>query len=69
MEKTLYERLGGYEAIAAVATNLVGRLQKDDRLKRFWMNRGADGIARELQLLIDFYVQVQGGLSIIKVET
>ena len=41
---TLYERLGGYDAIAAVATDLVGRLQRDAQLGRFWAHRGADGI-------------------------
>jgi truncated hemoglobin YjbI len=30
--KTLYERLGGYDAIAAVANNLVARLNKDPQL-------------------------------------
>jgi hemoglobin len=33
--KTLYARLGGYDAIAAVANNLVSRLQADARLGRF----------------------------------
>ena len=30
--KTLYARLGGYDAIAAVAENLVSRLRADERL-------------------------------------
>ena len=30
--KTLYERLGGYDAIAAVAHDLVARLNKDPQL-------------------------------------
>ena len=53
-EKTLYERLGGYDAIAAVAENLLPRLESDAQLGRFWANRGDDGIAREKQLLIDY---------------
>ena len=59
--KTLYERLGGYDAIAAVATDLVARLQKDSRLGRFWAHRGADGVKRELQLLIDYLCWCAGG--------
>ena len=34
-EKTLYSRLGGYDAIAVVVENLVGRLMQDERLGRF----------------------------------
>jgi len=33
--KTLYERLGGYDAIAAVANDLLPRLQADPQLGRF----------------------------------
>ena len=59
--KTLYARLGGYDAIAAVAENLVSRLRADERLGRFWAHRGEDGIRRETQLLIDFLCQSAGG--------
>lgn len=60
-DKTLYERLGGYDAIAAVAGDLLPRLQSDAQLGRFWDNRGDDGIAREAQLLIDFLSASAGG--------
>ena len=59
--KTLYERLGGYDAIVAVSGDLLPRLMSDSRLKRFWDNRGQDGIAREKQLLIDFLCANSGG--------
>jgi hemoglobin len=58
---TLYTRLGGYDAIAAVASDLLPRLQTDNRLARFWQNRGEDGIRREKQLLIDFLCASAGG--------
>jgi hemoglobin len=58
---TLYSRLGGYDAIAAVSENLVGRLMGDQRLGRFWAHRGEDGLKRELQLLINFLCSVTGG--------
>lgn len=61
MSKTLYQRLGGYDAIAAVANDLLPRLQADPRLARFWQHRGADGAAREKQLLIDFLCSNAGG--------
>ncbi|KZL29498.1 group 1 truncated hemoglobin [Pseudovibrio sp. Ad37] len=60
-EKTLYERLGGYDAISAVVNNLLPRLQSDELLGRFWQNRGDDGIAREKQLLIDYLANSAGG--------
>ena len=60
-ERTLYERLGGYDAIAAVAGDLLPRLQTDSGLARFWRHRGEDGVAREKQLLIDFLCSNAGG--------
>ena len=60
-EKTLYERLGGYDAVSAVADDLLPRLQADSQLGRFWNHRGEDGVAREKQLLIDFLSSSAGG--------
>jgi len=59
--KTLYERLGGYDAISAVANDLLSRLETDPQLGRFWAHRGEDGVAREKQLLIDFLCASAGG--------
>lgn len=60
-QRSLYERLGGYDAVSAVANDLLPRLQTDSRLGRFWSHRGADGVAREKQLLIDFLCSNAGG--------
>ena len=60
-KKTLYERLGGYDAISAVANDLLPRLQADSQLARFWQHRGEDGVKRERQLLIDFLCSSAGG--------
>ena len=59
--RTLYARLGGYDAIAAVCNDLLPRLMGDARLGRFWQNRAEDSIAREKQLLIDFLCAASGG--------
>ncbi len=59
--KSLYVRLGGYDAIAAVADDLLVRLMADAQLERFWQNRAADSIRREKQLLIDFLCSSAGG--------
>ena len=58
---TLYARLGGYDAIAAVADDLLPRLMSDPQLSRFWAHRAADSIRREKQLLIDFLCASAGG--------
>ena len=60
-EATLYQRLGGYDAIAAVCADLLPRLQADPLLARFWAHRGEDGIKREYQLLVDFLCNAAGG--------
>ena len=61
MAKSLYERLGRYDAITAVADDLLPRLASDPLLGRFWTHRSADGVAREKQLLIDFLCHSAGG--------
>jgi|SRR5215472_13805039 len=61
MPDTLYARLGGYDAIAAVADDLLARLKADAQLGRFWQHRGEDGVRREKQLLIDFLCSSAGG--------
>ena len=60
-EATLYERLGGYDALSAFANNPLPRLQGDPKLVRFWAHRGNDGVEREKQLLIDFLAANSGG--------
>src|SRR3954466_10060170 len=61
MMDSLYKRLGGYDAIAAVADDLLARLTADDQLGGIWKNRGLDGVRREKQLLIDFLCASAGG--------
>ena len=60
-QKSLYERLGGYDGITGFANDLLPRLQADSQLGRFWRHRGDDGLAREKQLLIDYLCSVTGG--------
>ena len=59
--KTLYERLSGYDAISAVAHDLMLRIKADSQLGRFYQHRGEDGVQREEQLLIDFLCSSAGG--------
>ncbi len=59
--ESLYARLGGYDAIAAVVHGSYILLQGDDKIRRFYDHRGDDGIEREKQLLIDFLCAAAGG--------
>ena len=61
MADSLYTRLGGYDAIAAVADAFLARVTEDEKLRRFWDHRGDDGVEREKQLLIDFLSNAAGG--------
>jgi hemoglobin len=58
---TLYQRLGGYDAVVAVVDDLLARLKADAQLGRFWQHRGEDGVLRERQLLINFLCSSAGG--------
>ena len=60
-DKTLYESLGGYDAIAAVVNDLLPRLRGDPQLAHFWQHRGEDRLERSKQLLIDFLCSSAGG--------
>src|SRR5215470_10715336 len=61
MTTTLYARLGGYDAMAAVVEDLFRRLAKDPKLGRFWAYRSEDGSRREMQLLIEYLCASAGG--------
>ncbi|MGE0200127.1 MAG: group 1 truncated hemoglobin [Candidatus Melainabacteria bacterium] len=61
MAASLYDRLGGYDAIVAVVNAFLSKVTVDEKLRRFWDHRGADGVARETQLLIDFMCHCAGG--------
>jgi len=63
--KSLYARLGGYDAIAAVVADLLPRLRQDSLLGRFWTSpRSVDTNNRERQLAIDFIAAAAGGPTI-----
>jgi hemoglobin len=60
-EDSLYSRLGGYDAIAAVVDDLLVRLHEDPRLRRFWTSPRTDSSNRERQLAVDFIAAAAGG--------
>jgi hemoglobin len=59
---SLYARLGGYDAIAAVVDDLLPRLRADARLGRFWASpRPLESDHRERQMAVDFIAAAAGG--------
>lgn len=60
-EKSLYHRLGGYDAIAAVSDEFIARLATDEQEKRFFAGFSNDSKLRIRQLLIDIVCKSTGG--------
>jgi hemoglobin len=60
-ERTLYARLGGYDAIAAATQDLLDRLFGDPQLGVYWKGKGEDGKRRDVQLIINYMVAAAGG--------
>lgn len=58
---SLYKRLGGYDALAAVVDDFLPRLLNDPQLKRFFGGVGADSAKRIRQLLVDQLCAATGG--------
>ncbi len=60
-DKSLYQRLGGYDAIAAVSDEFIARLANDEQEKRFFIGFSTDSKLRIRQRLIDFVCKSTGG--------
>ncbi len=59
--KSLYQRLGGYDAIAAVVDDFVGRLVIDPLLEHFFTGFSTDSKKRIRQLVVDQLCETTGG--------
>jgi len=58
---TLYKRLGGYDAIAAVTDDFIGRMAADKDLSKFFTTHAADSLKRIRQLVVDQLCMATGG--------
>jgi hemoglobin len=58
---SLYKRLGGYDALAAVTDDFVGRLVGDKQLTRFFNGVSTDSRKRIRQLVLDQLCAATGG--------
>ncbi|HEX8922126.1 MAG TPA: group 1 truncated hemoglobin [Pyrinomonadaceae bacterium] len=60
-QASLYKRLGGYDALAAVTDEFVGRLVSDKQLTRFFNGVSTDSRKRIRQLVLDQLCAATGG--------
>jgi hemoglobin len=60
-EGSLYKRLGGYDAIAAVTDEFIGRMAKDPSLSKFFVGHSKDSLGRIRQLVVDQLCAATGG--------
>ena len=60
-EKSLYERIGGYNALAAVVDDFVGRLVSDKQFERFFAGHSIDSKKRIRQHILDQFCAATGG--------
>jgi hemoglobin len=58
---SLYQRLGGYDSLAVITDDFVGRLARDPALARFFARVGAEARGRIRQLLLDQLCAASGG--------
>jgi hemoglobin len=61
MEKSLYERLGGYDAMSAVVNELAVRLVKDEKLGVYFKGLSNDSKRKLIAHLTDFVCSATGG--------
>lgn len=60
-EKTLYQRVGGYDALAAVVDDFIGRLVADKRFEKFFVGHSEDSLKRIRQHILDQFCAATGG--------
>jgi len=60
-QDSLYKRLGGYDAIAAVTDDFLGRLATDPKEGRFFTGLSTDSKIKVRQHVVDFLCNATGG--------
>ncbi|HET7114556.1 MAG TPA: group 1 truncated hemoglobin, partial [Pyrinomonadaceae bacterium] len=60
-EKSLYERVGGYNALAAVVDDFIVRLVTDKQFEKFFIGQSTDSKKRIRQHILDQFCAATGG--------
>lgn len=58
---SLYERLGRYDALAAVTDDFIGRMAADPKLAKFFLGHSKESLGRIRQLVVDQLCAATGG--------
>jgi hemoglobin len=58
---SLYDRLGGYDGVAAIVDDLLTRLLDDHQLAVYWKGKCKDSLKRDRQLFVEFFCESFGG--------
>ena len=59
--KSLYQRLGGYDAIAAVTDDFIGRLAADKQIAKYFAGHSEDSLKKIRQHVVDQLCAATGG--------
>jgi hemoglobin len=60
-KETLYQRIGGYEAIYIFAEDVISRLMDDEELGHIWGHMSQDRVFKEHQNFVDWLCEHWGG--------
>jgi hemoglobin len=60
-QASLYQRLGGYDALAAVSDDFLGHLAADPQMGRFFVGLSTDSRLKVRQHVVDFLCVATGG--------
>ena len=60
-QDSLYKRLGGFDALAAVTDDFIGRMATDPQLKKFFSGFNESSLKRIREHIVDFLCQATGG--------
>lgn len=60
-QESLYKRVGGYDALAAVVDEFIGRLATDKRFERFFAGFSTDSKKKLRQHILDQFCVATGG--------
>jgi hemoglobin len=60
-KKSLYDRVGGYNALAAVVDDFIARLVADQRFTKFFDGHSTDSLKRIRQHILNQFCEATGG--------
>jgi hemoglobin len=59
--QSLYQRLGGYDALAAVTDDFLSRVVKDPQVGKYFVGHGSESLHRIRELIVEQFCRATGG--------